>query len=87
MANKRMVERKSFDMTKAEDMALNISWCIAEQVAGYLEIIMAGMTKEGINRKLRIYSFHLRSVQNTAKTHIFISTIVSVIRISLMLVW
>ncbi len=54
MANKRMVERKSFDMTKAEDMALNISWCVAEQAAGYLEIIMAGMTQEGINSLMHI---------------------------------
>ena len=49
MANKRKVEKKSVDMTKADDIALNISWCVAEQAAGYLEIIMAGMTQDEIN--------------------------------------
>ena len=54
MAEKRIVEQKPVDMTKAEDMALNISWCVAEQTAGYLEIIMAGMTQEGINSLMHI---------------------------------
>ena len=54
MANKRKVEKKSFDMTKADDIALNISWCVAEQAAGYLEIIMAGMTQDGIYSLMHI---------------------------------
>ena len=54
MTKKRMVEQKSVDMTKADDIALNISWCVAEQAAGYLEIIMAGMTQDGINSLMHI---------------------------------
>ena len=54
MANKRMVEQKSVDMTKADDIALSIAWCVAEQAAGYLEIIMAGMTQDGINSLMHI---------------------------------
>lgn len=48
MTDKKNIDIKSVEMAKVEDMVLDISWCVAEEAAEYLEIIMQGMTKDGI---------------------------------------
>lgn len=54
MTDKKNIDIKSVEMAKVEDLALDISWCVAEEAAEYLEIIMQGLTKDGIRSLMHI---------------------------------
>lgn len=54
MTDKKNIDIKSVEMAKVEDLALDISWCVAEEAAEYLEIIMQGLTKDSIRSLMHI---------------------------------